>query len=201
MIASLDSESRGFVPKDDDDFVLDVEACVIVVVKLVGGCAVSGEHNGRGHLSRRREAEGHIVLFDRKRLFFVGGLHYAAIVGLQACTGDDAERLYVSLHPCGLNVEFLVAFLDEMLGASQAFGPGAAAFHLRGRQRLDIGDVSVGIGLRRGRRRQHGCGNGENCEQPVDTNQHCGSPLELKNRMVAGKACQPSRVASWIPTP
>jgi hypothetical protein len=83
-------------------------------------------------------------------VFPISRLHGATIVRFQSRTRNNTERLQVSLRTGRINVEFVVTLLDEVLGANQAFGAGAATLHLGRSQCLDIGEISVGIGLRRG---------------------------------------------------
>src|SRR5215472_9966904 len=66
------------------------------------------------------------------------------VIRLQSCARDHAERLGISIDPGRIEVEFLVALLDQMLGPTEPFGSCAAAFHFRGGQLLDVIDISIG---------------------------------------------------------
>src|SRR5262245_32003178 len=129
MMGVVPGEPRRFVAEYEHDLVFYIKSGVIVIVELFGSRAVSGEDERCVDPIRGYEAVGYQNLVDPDFALSSPGNDGKRVVRVQARTCDHGEWLGISVDPGRIDVEFLVALLDQVLGASQPFGPGAATFH------------------------------------------------------------------------
>ena len=158
LIAAFRGETAGLVSKQDDDLALHVEAGVIVVAEFVGGGAVTGEDQPACHFARRGKAKRNEIVVQFQRAMFTADLFGQAVIRGEARAGGHGEGLEEPLRTGGIEAQALVALLDEMRRALDAFGAGATAFHIGSGESFDGVEIACGVcfGERRSLRRRRG---------------------------------------------
>ena len=89
------------------------------------------------------------------------------VLALQLRSRGDRERLFKRVIARRLEAQRLELLLDVVLGAVNAFGPGAAAFHVWRGKNLDVVEVALRIGdwsIRKGVDRQQYCNQGKSAK-------------------------------------
>ena len=145
-ISALRGEARRLVAQEHDNLVLDVEMRVIVVAEFGRGCAIAGKYHGAGDFAGSGKTEGNEILIQFQSLLRFAVLHFQAIAFLQFCAGNHGEWLEIGFGARRLQSQGAVALLDQVRGALDALGPGAAAFHDGRGKRFDVVQVPFGIG-------------------------------------------------------
>ena len=145
LISAFRGEATGLVSKQDDDLAPHVEAGVIVVAEFVGGGAVAGEDEPAGNFTRRGKAKGNEVVVQFQRAMFAADLFGQAVVRGEPRAGGHGEGLEEPLRSGGIEAEALVALLEECAARVDAFGAGAAAFHIGSGESLDGVEIACGV--------------------------------------------------------
>src|SRR5437016_3838433 len=138
-------EARRFMGQNYDDLVFHIPSTVIVILKLVGRSAVSGEHQGPTSRARRREAERDEILIRLQLALRVSSLDREAIARSQPGAGDHCERLEIRTRARRLKSQLLEPVLDQLRGQSQALRPVPPPFHGRTGQGFDVLQIMLRV--------------------------------------------------------
>lgn len=146
LLAGLFGEGWRLEAESENDLIFDVDARVVVVVKFVGGDSVTHEDEWGMHRAGRRKTERYKVLLGFQFMLLPAICHNEFVFSFELRSGDDAERLKITVGTRGLETETFISFFDQVLGANNTLRAGAAAFHLRRGQGLDVVKIAMRVG-------------------------------------------------------
>ncbi len=140
-------EFLGFVTKHENDFVLGIQAGIVVVVVLGRGDSVSGEDHLATDLALRGEIQRHEILLALERLLLAAVRILQLIARAQARAGGDFEILIVARAVERLQIHGVKLIADERCRFLKLRRSGSAATHFGRCQVFDVAKIFGGAQL------------------------------------------------------